>query len=114
MFSKKIKKTFVIILTSFIMPISIFAYSDYIIAGGENVGIQLKSKGVMVVGLYEIDGKYKASEAGIKIGDIITAVNNQKIENIDDLTKIISESNNQFFSIYYCRFDQCRIGLEIN
>ena len=30
------------------------------------------------------------------------------------ITKIISESNNQFFSIYYCRFEQCRIGLEIN
>ena len=91
----KIKKTIVIILTSFIMPISIFAYSDYILVGGENVGIEINSKGVMVVGLYEIEGKYKASESGIKVGDMIIAVNNQKIENINDLTKIISESENK-------------------
>lgn len=95
MFLKKIKKTIIIILTSFIMPISIFAYSDYILVGGENVGIEINSKGVMVVGLYEIDGKYIASEAGIKVGDMIIAVNNQKIDNIKDLTKIISESNNK-------------------
>ena len=95
MFLKKIKKTIIIIITSFIMPISIFAYSDYILVGGENVGIEINSKGVMVVGLYEIDGKYIASEAGIKVGDMIIAVNNQKINNIKDLTKIISESNNK-------------------
>ena len=92
---KKIKKTIVIILTSFIMPISILAYSDYIIAGGENVGIEIKSKGVMVVGLYEIDGKYIASEAGIKVGDIITSINGNQINTIDEMTKIISESENK-------------------
>ena len=92
---KKIKKTIVIILTSFIMPISILAYSDYIIAGGENVGIEIKAKGVLVVGLYEIDGKYLASEAGIKVGDIITSINNNKVTTIDEMTKIISEANDK-------------------
>ena len=95
MFLKKIKKTFIIILTSFIMPISILAYSEYIIAGGENVGIEINWEGVMVVGLYEIDGKYKASEAGIKVGDIITSINNQNISNIDEMTNIISESKDK-------------------
>lgn len=95
MFLKKIKKSFVIILTSFIMPISILAYSDYIIVGGENVGIEINWEGVMVVGLYEINGKYKASEAGIKIGDIITSINNQNISTIDEMTDIISKSNDK-------------------
>lgn len=95
MILKKLKKTLIIILTSFIMPISILAYSEYIIAGGENVGIEINSKGVMVVGLYEINGKYKASEAGLKIGDIITSINNKNISTIDDMTKIISEANNK-------------------
>ena len=95
MFLKKIKKTFIIILTSFIMPISILAYSEYIIAGGENVGIEINSKGVMVVGLYEINGKYKASEAGIKVGDVITTINNQKVTTIDDMTNIISTSKDK-------------------
>ena len=95
MFLKNLKKTLIIILTSFIMPISILAYSEYIIAGGENVGIEINWEGVMVVGLYEIDGKYKASEAGIKVGDIITSINNQNISNIDDMTNIISESKDK-------------------
>ena len=77
------------------MPISILAYSDYIIAGGENVGIEIKSKGIMVVGLYEIDGKYIASEAGLKVGDIITSINNKQVKTIDEMTKIISESNDK-------------------
>ena len=63
----KIKKIFLIILTSFIMPISILAYSEYIIAGGENVGIEINSKGVMVVGLYEVNGKFIAAESDIKV-----------------------------------------------
>ena len=95
MFLKKIKKTFITILTSFIMPISILAYSDYILAGGENVGIEINSKGIMVVGLYEIDGKYKASEAGIKVGDMIVSINNNEVQTIEEMTKIISNSNNK-------------------
>jgi len=95
MFLKKIKKTFIIIISSFIMPISILAYSNYIIAGGENVGIEIKSKGIMVVGLYEIDGKYKASEAGIKVGDMIVSINSQEVQTIDEMAKIISNSNSK-------------------
>ena len=105
MFLKKIKKTFVIILTSFIMPISILAYSDYIIPGGENIGIEIKSKGVMVVGLYEVNGKYIAKESGLKVGDIITKINDQKAETIDEMTKIIGSSN-ETIKINYLRDDK--------
>lgn len=97
---KKLKIKFLILLTSFIMPISILAYSDYIIPGGENIGIEIKSKGVMIVGQYEINGKYLANEAGLKVGDIITKVNGQKIETIDDMTKQISESNEKIELTY--------------
>lgn len=72
------------------MPISIFAYSDYIIAGGENVGIEIKSKGVMVVGLYEIDGKYKASDAGLAVGDMIVSINKTSVSTIEEMTNIIA------------------------
>lgn len=93
MIFKKIKRILIIIITSFIMPISILAYSDYIIAGGENVGIEINSKGVMVVGFYELNNKIQKSE--LKVGDIITSINKQNINNIDDMTKIISESNDK-------------------
>ena len=88
------KKFFVTFLSLFIMPISIFAYSDYIMAGGENVGITINSQGIMVVGLYEVNGKFIAQDSGIKIGDVITKVNRQSVSSINDMTKIISGSLN--------------------
>ena len=91
---EKIKKTFLIILTSFIMPISILAYSDYIIAGGENVGIEIKSKGVIIVGVYEINGEYLAKKAGLEIGDTIISINNKEVNSIEDMTNIIGNSEN--------------------
>lgn len=89
MFFKKLKTSFLLLLLVFIIPINVFAYSSQIIAGGENVGIELNIKGIVVVGTYEIDNFSPAKEAGIKIGDIITAVNGQEVSNIDELVKII-------------------------
>jgi len=88
---KKLKIKLLILLTSFIMPISILAYSDYIMPGGENIGIEIKSKGVMVVGLYEVNGKFLTSD--LKAGDLIIKINGQKVETIDDMTNIIGNSN---------------------
>lgn len=99
---KKIKIKFLILLTSFIMPISILAYSDYIIPGGENIGIEIKSKGVMIVGLYEVNGKFLATESGLKVGDVITKINDQKVETIDDMTNEISKSDEKI-KINYLR-----------
>ena len=81
MFFKKLKKSFILLfLSTFIIPINALAYSKYIIPGGENVGITLSSKGVIIVGTYEINGKNPAKEAGLKIGDIISNINNSTIE----------------------------------
>lgn len=99
---KKFKIKILIFLTSFIMPISILAYSEYIIPGGENIGIEIKSKGVMIVGLYEINGKYLGTEAGLKVGDVITKINNQNVETIDDMTEQISKSE-ETIQINYIR-----------
>lgn len=92
MFFKKFKKSFLVLLLSlFIIPINAFAYSDYLIAGGENIGIEINSKGVMVVGLYKVDNLYPATEAGLKVGDIIVSINDKNILNIEDMVTEINE-----------------------
>ena len=67
MFLKKIKTKIIIILLTFvIIPTSAFAYSKEIIAGGENIGITLNSKGILIVGTYNINGSSPAEKADIK------------------------------------------------
>ena len=89
-----------LLLTIFIIPINILGYSDYIIPGGENIGIEVKTNGVLVVGLYDINGKYPAKEAGIKIGDIITNVDGKEIINIEELSNLLTK---QTIEVKYLR-----------
>ena len=75
MFFNKIKKmliTFLLILN--IIPINVFAYSDYVIASGKSVGITIKTKGIIVVGLYEVNGISPGHDAGINLGDKIIKI----------------------------------------
>lgn len=70
-----------------IMPMSVFAYSDKLVLGGENVGIEVKSVGVLVVGFYNVSGSSPGKDAGLKTGDIIYEVNDTVIRGITDLSK---------------------------
>ena len=93
MFFKNLRKTFtMLLLTLLIMPTFAFAYSDYIYAGGENIGIQLNAKGVMIVGLYKVDGMYLASNAGLKIGDVIMKIDDQDVTTTKEMVNIISNA----------------------
>lgn len=99
------KKTFLSILLSILfIPTFAFAYSDYLVLGGQNIGIELKSKGVVVVGFYKVDDEYIAKEAGLQVGDIITTINDESINSINDLTNKISASNGNI-NIGYVRND---------
>ena len=98
-FLKKLKLQIIFpLLILFIIPQSVFAYSKYIVPGGETIGIEVNSKGVLVVGFYEVDSKYIGKDAGFLIGDTITEINNTKVNNIDEMVKAVNEeadSNNQ-------------------
>lgn len=95
MIMKKFKKSLTFLLLVFTMfPNIAFAYSDYLIPGGENVGIEVRSKGVLVVGLYEVNNTSPASKAGIKIGDTIIKVNKDTVSNIEELTEKIKNKTN--------------------
>ena len=108
MFLKKFKKVFILsILTLFIMPFSVFAYSDHIVVGGENIGIELKSKGVMIVGLYKVNDVFPAKEAGLEIGDIIDEINGTTISSIEEMVELIEkEKNKNEVNIKYTRLNK--------
>lgn len=94
MFFKKIKLIFISIML-LTMPINALAYSDYIYASGKSVGINIKLKGIMVVGLYEVNGVSPGVIAKINLGDRIIKVNNNDVNSIKEMTDAISNSNNK-------------------
>ena len=64
--------------------------------GGQTFGIKLQTDGVLVVGVGEVSGPggnvTPAADAGIKAGDIITAVGDEPVDSILSLNERISES----------------------
>ena len=89
---KYIKKIIFISMSIFIFPLSVFAYSDYIIPGGETVGIEVNSKGVLVVGFYKVDNIYIGRDAGFEIGDKILKVDAKEVNNINEMIEKIDEN----------------------
>ena len=55
-----------------IMPINALAYSSKVILGGENVGIEIQSEGILIVGFYKINNSYNSSN--LYLGDKIKKV----------------------------------------
>ena len=94
MFFKKIKLIFISIML-LTMPINALAYSDYIYASGKSIGINIKLKGIMVVGLYEVNGVSPGVIAKINLGDRIIKVNNNEVNSFKEMTDAISKSNNK-------------------
>jgi len=103
MFFKNFKsKLFMILLiiTSIIMPFSVYAYTDEVILGGENIGIEVNSSGVLVVGFYDVDGISPGRKAGLNIGDVIIKVDDTVIDGITDLSNYF---DNESLKITYKR-----------
>lgn len=88
-------KLLLTILLLLIIPINVFAYSNYVIASGETIGIEVNSEGVWVVGFYKIGNTYTAKDAGFEVGDIITKVNNQTVDSIETMVDKINESKDK-------------------
>lgn len=86
----KLMTLVMLLLFSVVFPLNVYAYSDYILAGGDNIGIQLNSDGVLIVGTYKINGKDPAMDANLMIGDKIVAINDLKIGSIDDMLDVLN------------------------
>jgi stage IV sporulation protein B len=101
----KINKVLIgLLILLFSIPNTIYAYSDKLILGGNNIGIKVKTKGILVVGLYEIDNKLVASSSGIESGDYIVKVNNKNVDNISSFTsEILNDDDKEKIDITYQR-----------
>ena len=89
---KKTSSLLLLLLTLFIIPFNVFAYSDYIIAGGQNIGIELKSNGVLIVGTYKIGENDPAKKANLQKGDKITHINGKEVHSIEEMLNVLELS----------------------
>jgi len=81
-----------------------------LMACGNTIGVKLKLNGAMVVGISDVetaDGRKlsPARDAGIKVGDIIVAVNGKELKSIDQLLDEIAKSKGKEIKIKYKRDD---------
>lgn len=73
-----------------LLPFYVFAYSDYIISGGDTLGIEVNGKGLVVVGFYDVDGS--KINRFLQVGDRILEVNDITINSLDDMNKLIKDN----------------------
>ena len=101
-FMKNLNKKIAIFFLLWLIPFTTFAYSPQVILGGQNVGISINSKGVLVVGFYKVNNIYNASR--LLIGDYIIKVNNEEVKNIKELvSKIEKYATDNEVEITYLR-----------
>lgn len=85
-----------------LMPFYVFAYSKYIIPGGDTLGIEVNSKGVIIVGFYEVNGE--KINRDLRVGDKILEVNNVEVNSTSELSKLVEKyMKNGSVNITYSR-----------
>ena len=72
------------------MPLNVLAYSDYIIPGGQTIGIEVNNKGIMIIGFYKVNNEFNYNK--LKVGDVIISVNNNEVNKIEELVKEIENN----------------------
>lgn len=67
-----------------------------IMPGGQSIGVQLHTLGVLVVGHHQVKGKNgmvsPGEKADIKVGDVILKINGQDIKKMEDVKPIVEKS----------------------
>lgn len=88
----------------------------FAVVSGETFGIKIFTKGVMVVGMTDVESEGKrqnpAKSAGIRIGDIILSVDGANVTSNEDVADIIERSNGKEVNVKAqrnCKKFSCRI-----
>ena len=88
-------KRLLLLLTILFLPLNVLAYADYIIPGGDTLGVKVDTNGIMVVGFYKIDGRYNRGKMPLANGDYITKINGTEVYSVDDMTKVIEDAEDK-------------------
>lgn len=81
-----------------------------LIACGTTIGVKLKTKGILVIGVSFVEDSegekhFPAKDAGIKPGDLIVQIDQYKLDSVDDMIKAIDASGGKTLKIKYLRKD---------
>ncbi|GAB3052279.1 SpoIVB peptidase [Virgibacillus ainsalahensis] len=70
-----------------------------VIPGGQSIGVQLNTMGVLVVGHHRVNGENGAESPGedaeIKVGDIIEKINGEEIKELEEVKPLVEEAGEQ-------------------
>ena len=88
-------KKLLMLLIIFLCPLNVIAYSEYIIAGGNTLGVKVETDGIMVVGFYKINGRYNRGKPELKNNDYIIKVNDIDVDSVDDMTHVIESTDDK-------------------
>ena len=88
-------KKILLLLTILFLPFNVSAYSEYIIPGGDTLGVEVETDGVMIIGFYKINGKYNRGKPALQGGDYILKINNTIVNTVDEMTKAIEEADDK-------------------
>ncbi len=91
---------FLILFSTIFSPLCVYAYSNKLYVGGENIGISVKSDGILVVGFYNVNDASPGKEAGLRVGDRIVMIDDSAINGVDELSKVVSDSKAELIIIY--------------
>ena len=77
-----------------------------VIPMGKAIGMKLYTKGVLVVGMSEIEGKKPYENSGIKEGDMILKINQEDINTTNELMTTVNQCNGNEIKITYQREEE--------
>lgn len=73
---------------------------------GTAIGMKLYTKGVLVVGMSEIENEKPYENSGIEAGDTIIKINNEEVEDTQNLIDKVNQSNGNNLEITYIKDDK--------
>ena len=86
------------------------AYAQELLVGGQVVGIQISTAGVMVAGVAEVETPEGACspalDAGVKEGDFITQIDGQEVRSAKELVGAVAEKGGESVALTVVRGDK--------